>query len=167
MTSPLPSSVPLLASRTRTFRWTCRGLILALLWQLVGCGTLLYPERRGQIGGNLDTSIILLDGLGLIVFFLPGVVAFAVDFATGAIYLPSGRRSQLSPEDKQAIVGMSANPSQQVPQYLSQTLAKNHLIHQHIPSSNQWQSQALEGINQWSALSKDEYRTTNSLPSMK
>jgi hypothetical protein len=31
-----------------------------------------------------------LDGLGLLCFFVPGVVAFAVDFWTGAIYLPYG-----------------------------------------------------------------------------
>ena len=27
--------------------------------------------------------------LGLLLFFLPGVIAFAVDFTTGAIYLPA------------------------------------------------------------------------------
>ena len=29
------------------------------------------------------------DGIGLLVFFVPGVIAFVVDFATGAIYLPA------------------------------------------------------------------------------
>lgn len=53
-----------------------------------GCGTILYPERRGQPHGRLDWGVVLLDGLGLIFFFVPGIVAFAVDFATGAIYLP-------------------------------------------------------------------------------
>src|SRR5436190_10407641 len=55
-----------------------------------GCGTLLYPERRGQQAGKLDCGVILLDGLGLLLFFVPGIIAFAVDFATGAIYLPAG-----------------------------------------------------------------------------
>ncbi len=54
-----------------------------------GCGTLMHPERRGQPHcGQIDWSIAALDGLGLILFFIPGVVAFAVDFYTGAIYLP-------------------------------------------------------------------------------
>jgi hypothetical protein len=53
-----------------------------------GCGLLLYPERRGQPAGRLDWGVVLLDGLGLLLFLVPGVVAFAVDFATGAIYLP-------------------------------------------------------------------------------
>jgi hypothetical protein len=56
---------------------------------LAGCGMLLHPERRGQPpGGGLDWSIVALDGLGMLLFFIPGVIAFAVDFATGAIYLP-------------------------------------------------------------------------------
>jgi hypothetical protein len=54
----------------------------------VSCGTLLYPERRGQRGGRLDATVILLDGLLLVLFLVPGVIAFAVDIYTGAIYLP-------------------------------------------------------------------------------
>jgi hypothetical protein len=55
---------------------------------LASCGTVLYPERRGQPAGRLDVGVVVLDGLGLLVFLVPGVIAFAVDFATGAIYLP-------------------------------------------------------------------------------
>ncbi|MCY1552332.1 hypothetical protein D9M68_887240 [compost metagenome] len=29
---------------------------------------------------------------------IPGLIAFAVDFATGAIYLPAGQTAQVSPE---------------------------------------------------------------------
>jgi hypothetical protein len=56
---------------------------------LTSCGALIHPERVGQPRtGRLDPSIILLDGLGLLLFLVPGVIAFIVDFATGAIYLP-------------------------------------------------------------------------------
>jgi len=55
---------------------------------LTGCGTVLHPERRGQPAGPLDWKIVALDALGLVLFFIPGVIAFAVDFHTGAIYLP-------------------------------------------------------------------------------
>src|SRR4029079_10524297 len=56
---------------------------------LTGCGMILHPERRGQPpGGNIDWSVFALDTIGLLLFFLPGVIAFAVDFSTGAIYLP-------------------------------------------------------------------------------
>ena len=56
---------------------------------LASCGTVLYPERRGQPAGRLDVGVVALDGIGLLLFLVPGVIAFAVDFATGAIYLPS------------------------------------------------------------------------------
>ena len=36
----------------------------------------------------MDWGIFALDAVGLLLFFLPGVIAFAVDFSTGAIYLP-------------------------------------------------------------------------------
>ncbi len=66
------------------------SLASAVVW-MTSCGTLFHPERVGQPrGGRLDLSIVLLDGLGLFFFFVPGVVAFIVDFATGAIYLPPG-----------------------------------------------------------------------------
>lgn len=57
---------------------------------LTGCGTLMYPERRGQLAGPLDWKVVAFDALGLLLFFIPGVIAFAVDFSTGAIYLPAG-----------------------------------------------------------------------------
>ena len=66
------------------------SLLLAgsVMWT-ASCGTIIHPERVGQPhGGRLDVGIVLLDGLGLLCFFVPGVIAFIVDFATGAIYLP-------------------------------------------------------------------------------
>ncbi|MEM5516107.1 hypothetical protein WNY37_04050 [Henriciella sp. AS95] len=68
----------------------------ALAAPLSACGTLLYPERRGQTGGRLDTAVVILDGLGLLLFLVPGLIAFAVDFGSGAIYLPGGRRADAS-----------------------------------------------------------------------
>lgn len=54
-----------------------------------GCGTILYPERRGQPAGPLDLKVVALDAIGLLFFFVPGVIAFAVDFSNGTIYLPA------------------------------------------------------------------------------
>ena len=53
-----------------------------------GCGTLMYPERRGQPAGPLDWTVVGMDAIGLLFFFVPGVIAFAVDFNNGTIYLP-------------------------------------------------------------------------------
>ncbi len=59
------------------------------LVSMTGCGTLLHPERRGQAHSvHLDWKVVALDGLGLLLFFIPGIIAFTVDFYTGAIYLP-------------------------------------------------------------------------------
>lgn len=55
-----------------------------------GCGTIFWPERKGQPAGPLDPKVVILDALGLLLFFIPGVIAFAVDFNNGTIYLPPG-----------------------------------------------------------------------------
>lgn len=75
---------------------------VALMLCTASCGTILYPERRGQQAGRIDAGVAVLDGVGLVLFIIPGVIAFAVDFATGAIYLPSGHsRTDLDPRDLQ------------------------------------------------------------------
>lgn len=61
--------------------------------QSSGCGVLLYPERQGQKSGRIDPAIAILDGIGLFLFVIPGLVAFAIDFHQGTIYLPGGYRS--------------------------------------------------------------------------
>ncbi len=69
------------------------ALIFSLVLSLAGCGTIIYPERRGQTGGRIDPAVAILDGVGLLVFLVPGLIAFAIDFATGAIYLPGMRHA--------------------------------------------------------------------------
>ena len=76
---------------------------LTLVTQLIGCGTILYPERKGQIDGRIDPGVAVLDAVGLLFFFVPGVIAFAVDFSNGTIYLPSGKRAKLSPTELKLI----------------------------------------------------------------
>lgn len=56
-----------------------------------GCGVILYPERQGQKSGKIDITVALLDGVGLLIWVVPGLVAFAVDFHQGTIYLPNSR----------------------------------------------------------------------------
>jgi hypothetical protein len=67
-------------------------LLIAMTGQLVSCGTIIYPDRRGQKGGQIDPQVVLLDGLGCLLLIIPGVAAFIVDFSTGAIYLPPGHK---------------------------------------------------------------------------
>lgn len=65
-----------------------RLLACALVLPLTGCGTLIFPERSSENRGKLDPNILLLDGLLLPFFIIPGVVAYAVDYGTGSLWLP-------------------------------------------------------------------------------
>ncbi|MEQ9021752.1 MAG: hypothetical protein RLN82_03220 [Pseudomonadales bacterium] len=73
-------------------------IALALSLNLVavsGCGYLLYPERHGQTGSRIDPVVAAMDA-GLLLFYLiPGIVAFAVDFSNGTIYIPPDGESAI------------------------------------------------------------------------
>ena len=81
-------------------------LTVTLTSQLAACGTLFYPDRRGQISGEIDPEVAVLNGIGLLFYLLPGLIAFAIDFATGAIYLPDNRYS-IAPERLQDAIDAS------------------------------------------------------------
>lgn len=68
----------------------------ALVVQSAGCGTIMHPERKGQRDGRIDAGVAILDGLGLLFFIIPGVIAFAVDFSNGTIYLPKGGKRAMT-----------------------------------------------------------------------
>ena len=70
------------------------GLVLGVsITALVGCGTLFHPDRKGQVSGRIDPVVAIANGVGLLFYIVPGVVAYAVDFSNGTIYLPSDRTS--------------------------------------------------------------------------
>ena len=81
------------------------ALAVSLFTQLAACGTLLYPERRGQIGGKIDPAVAIMDAIGILFFVIPGLLAFAIDFTTGAIYMPGGKHAQIDPQLLQQAVG--------------------------------------------------------------
>ena len=72
----------------KTIKMLSTLVCFTLIAQLAGCGTLIHPERRGQRSGRIDPGIAILDGIGLLFFIIPGLIAFAIDFSTGAIYMP-------------------------------------------------------------------------------
>jgi len=59
---------------------------------MTGCGAIFYPERSGNTS-QIDPKVAVADGVGLVFFIIPGVVAYAVDFSTGCIYLSDERKS--------------------------------------------------------------------------
>ncbi len=105
-------------------------LIVIVVVQVIGCGTLLHPERRGQISGNIDPRIAVLDGIGLIFFIVPGIVAFAVDFSTGAIYVPPKKNKSAS-KDSEEIKVVYTDPDDLSKQKVEKILAEQmgHSVH--------------------------------------
>jgi hypothetical protein len=95
---------------------------------VTGCGTILYPERRYQPHGDVDLKVVALDTLGLLLFFIPGVIAFAVDFTTGAIYLPpiQGVAGDGRPVKDQALVAVQV-PQKELTQRRLEQVASHHV----------------------------------------
>jgi hypothetical protein len=98
----------------------CLTILLAL--QTASCGTVLYPERRGQPAGPLDPAVVALDAVGLVVFFIPGIIAFAVDFSNGTIYLPPERYSFSSPPTSDHLQTVQVNAAELTPRRLEAVL---------------------------------------------
>ena len=81
----------------RLKRFFATVILVALLVSLTSCGYFLYPERRYQQKGEVDFPIMILDGSSLLfaavagqaVIAVIGVVALAVDFTSGSVYLPA------------------------------------------------------------------------------
>src|SRR5688572_21527040 len=73
-----------------TQRRALTALVTIALLLPPSCATIFFPERQGQKGDKVDPNILILDGIGLLFFIIPGLIAYGVDFATGAIYLPPG-----------------------------------------------------------------------------
>ncbi len=67
------------------------SVIAGLAAPVAGCGTFLYPERKGQSGGRVDVGVVVMDSLWLLLFIVPGVIFLVVDFNNGTAY-ESGRR---------------------------------------------------------------------------
>ncbi len=87
------------------FRLIGGVLIATLLTQITACGSIFYPDRRGQIDGKIDPAIAALDAVGLLFYIIPGLIAFAVDFATGAIYFEPGHTAQIDPARLKPAIG--------------------------------------------------------------
>ena len=90
----------------------CITIAVIFCLQLVSCGFVLYPERRGQTHGRIDPAIAVLDGVGLLLFLVPGIVAFAVDFSTGTIYMPSSKRASNTSTEIEEVRVIRLNPNE-------------------------------------------------------
>lgn len=118
-----------------------------MIVSLTACGTLIYPERNTHNSSKLDLSIVALNAIGTILFFVPGVVGFAVDFITGAIYLPNGQVSYLD-EAQRLHYQDRGNISQRE---INQILSQHSLDFQNINIEN-WQTKDIQDASQIALL---------------
>jgi hypothetical protein len=100
-------------------------VIGAFLLQITACGTIIYPERKGQVGGKVDVGVAILDGLGLLLFIIPGVIAFAVDFSNGTIYLPPGQTSLLEDTDSKNLSSLHIDKDKMNLQEIESVVSEN------------------------------------------
>ena len=68
-------------------------VVVAMSVQLAGCGYFMHPERRGQSKGNIDAGVAVLDGLGLLLFLIPGIIMWFL-FFFGNLFLKFAPRNQ-------------------------------------------------------------------------
>ncbi|WP_090475006.1 polyribonucleotide nucleotidyltransferase [Halopseudomonas pachastrellae] len=122
-------------------------LCSALVTQLTACGTIFYPERRGQISGQIDPGVAILNGIGLLIYIIPGLIAFGVDFATGAIYLPNGKYSVAPDTLQQAVDADGEVDTAMLQQILKQELGQD------LPLANATQIKA-DSLSQQALLQR-------------
>jgi len=106
------------------FKMILTFMVIVFTIQITACGTIIYPERRGQTSGRIDPSIAILDGVGVLLFIIPGLIAFAVDFSTGAIYLPSGKKKKVDSENDQILI-VHVNPNELTKQTIEDIINKH------------------------------------------
>lgn len=126
------------------------ALISAMLVQVSACGYIFYPERRNQpAGGNIDPAVAILDGLGLLLFIIPGVVAFIVDFSTHTIYFPPGKKGSLQGIEKEKMAAVPVPAGQLNQQGIESIVSKHTGMPIHLDSA-QVKVYVLEDFNQLS-----------------
>jgi len=147
--------MPCLLSRRRLLQLCGLGLLPVA----AGCGTILYPERIGQPRGPLDWKVVALDTLGLLLFFIPGIIAFAVDFSNGTIYMPSyyGPNSpspssyygaDAAPSRDKKLVSVQVPPTELSQAKIEQVVSK-HLDRTVRLDKGDYQTQELESVEQF------------------
>ncbi len=104
------------ARHTVLSRRRFQGLIAGWLAAAsAGCGTLMYPERRGQSRtGGIDWTVAGMDAIGLVLFLVPGVIAFAVDYHNGSLFLPEGSASTSGKRTLRTVKLSGPHPTREV-----------------------------------------------------
>lgn len=147
-------------------------LCATLIFQLASCGTIIYPERKGQGKGKVDPTVAILDSVGVLLFIIPGLIAFAVDFHTGAIYMPHGHSAESGAlEGTDALLeGIRLKPDERnlngVERRVSEAIGQAVRLRASNVQTYQFASadSALEELARTSCASGSTFKTANALP---
>lgn len=140
---------------SRSRRTLLRGVLAALGLVSAGCGTILHPDRRGQPAGRLDWGVVALDAVGLLFFFVPGVIAFAVDFSTGAIYLPPNRYGRHNGSSKERSLSRVNVPPEQLSVAHVERVVGDHAERSVRLRSGSFEARELDSMDEFWAVHDD------------
>lgn len=136
-------------------------LMVGLTLHQAACGTILHPERRGQPPGRLDPGIVVLDAVGLLLFFIPGVIAFAVDFSNGTIYLPPDLvyvGTAPAPDSSEALRTIRMSPGELSAERLEDILQKQ--VGRRVPlDPGSYHARKLQDIDEFSPATVEQMRS--------
>ena len=124
-----------------------------LLIQIVGCGTIFYPERRGQtVHGGIDIVVAIADSAWFLAYIIPGFVAWGVDLYTGAVYLPTGKTRFANQPDSKDFVVVKVDPKQ-----LDQTMIEE-IVSEHVGQKIDLDEDHVQ-ILKFNGTDDDEFKT--------
>lgn len=85
-------------------------VLTAFIITTMGCGYILYPERRhAKLSNEIDGKIVLFDCLWLIAGVIPGVVALVIDAASDTWYYTEDEWNEIHSESS-----INIQPGQQL-----------------------------------------------------
>ncbi|MBN1972286.1 MAG: hypothetical protein JW787_01505 [Sedimentisphaerales bacterium] len=85
-------------------------VLTAFIITTMGCGYILYPERRhAKLSNEIDAKVVLFDCLWLIAGVIPGVVALVIDAASDTWYYTEDEWNDIKSESS-----INIQPGQQL-----------------------------------------------------
>jgi hypothetical protein len=98
----------------------------AFVIQIAGCGTIFYPERRGQtVHGGIDPLVAIADSAWFLAYIIPGFIAWGADLYTGALYMPAGQTRLTNQPDSQSMIVVKVNPKRLDQKMIEQIVSKH------------------------------------------
>jgi hypothetical protein len=121
----------------RWFRSIALTTAVAVGSTSIGCGYILYPERRGNASGRVDAGTLVMDILWFIPGIIPGVVFLIVDFSSGAMYVGGGRRYAVNKTDHGKIAVRFEQTAQPARYQVRVVTASNRVVAMQTGTSDQ------------------------------